>query len=370
MPPARTRLPRATTDDMLFLSHQCYIHNTDPKNAARRLVRGAPRRPSSASSTPSCCVRPAGAAAAFGRASLRRGSGQEQPVGPSRPALRVLAIAVSILAQGRTPDGMRGNPDNPQIRAVSHDYLQTMGVRRIAGRWFDARDDAAAPPVIIVNRLVVQRLFGNQNPMGRLVHLDGRMEFAPQRIVGVVEDMRQARLDLEPAPQMFVDYREVLALTQARKLPTAVQERLAFAFLSFVVRTAGEPAELIPVVRSLVAGVDPSSGIEVMLPMEQIVASALTRQRVFAIIAVLASDIPAQRAATVDPMDAIRCESHVRRECRLPSESTPSPMPRPGRRLAGILLSPEAAGHLCGRCRLDIRRRNAHSSQLYIASYA
>ncbi len=113
---------------------------------------------------------------------------------------------------------------------------------------------------IIVNRLVVQRLFGNENPVGRLVHLDGRMEFAPQQIVGVVEDMRQARLDLEPAPQMFVDYRQVLALTQARKMPTAGQERLAFGFLSFVVRTDGEPAELMPVVRSLVARVDPVSG--------------------------------------------------------------------------------------------------------------
>src|SRR6185503_13871124 len=147
---------------------------------------------------------------------------------------------------GRTPDEMRGNPDNPQIRAVSHDYLQTMGVRLIAGRWFDARDDAAAPQVLIVNRLVVQRLFGDENPVGRLVHLDGRMEFAPQQIVGVVEDMRQGRLDAEPAPQMFMDFRQVLAMTQARKLPTATQERLAFGFLSFVVRTPGAPADLMP----------------------------------------------------------------------------------------------------------------------------
>src|SRR5437870_3855684 len=81
---------------------------------------------------------------------------------------------------------------------------------------------------------------------------------------------------------MFVDYRQVLALTQARKMPTAAQERLAFGFLSFVVRTAGEPAELMPVVRSLVARVAPSAGIDVMLPMEQLVASSLTRQRFYA----------------------------------------------------------------------------------------
>jgi putative ABC transport system permease protein len=200
------------------------------------------------------------------------------------PLLGLVDQFGTFVPPGRTPDEMRGNPDNPQIRAVSHDFLQTMGVRLIAGRWFDARDDAAAPQVIIVNRLVVQRLFGNENPVGRLVHLDGRMEFAPQQIVGVVEDMRQARLDLEPAPQMFVDYRQVLALTQARKMPTAYQERLAFGFLSFVVRTAGEPAELMPIVRSLVARLDPSAGIDAMLPMEQIVAASLTRQRFYALM--------------------------------------------------------------------------------------
>jgi putative ABC transport system permease protein len=200
------------------------------------------------------------------------------------PLLGLVDLFGTFVPQGRTADEMRGNPDNPQIRAVSYDYLQTMGVRLAAGRWFDARDDAAAPPAIIVNRRVVQRLFGNENPVGRLVHLDGRTEFAPQEIVGVVEDMRQARLDQEPAPQMFVDYRQVLALTQARKFSTAVQERLAFGFLSFVVRTSGEPAELMPVVRSLVARVDPSAGIDVMLPMEEIVASSLARQRFYALM--------------------------------------------------------------------------------------
>ena len=200
------------------------------------------------------------------------------------PLLGVVDTFGTFVPQGRSPGDMRGNPDNPQIRAVSHDYLQTMGVRLIAGRFFDARDDAAAPPVIIVNRLVVQRLFGNENPVGRFVHLDGRMEFAPQQIVGVVEDMRQARLDREPAPQMFVDYRQVLALTQERKLPTASQERLAFGFLSFVVRTNAKPADLMPAVRSLVARVDPAAGIDAMLPMEQLVAASLTRQRFYALM--------------------------------------------------------------------------------------
>jgi putative ABC transport system permease protein len=179
---------------------------------------------------------------------------------------------------------MRGNPDNPHLRAVDADYLQTMGAKLVAGRWLAGTDDAAAPPVVIVNRTVMRRLFNNENPVGRLVHIDGRMEFPPQQIIGVVEDMRHARLDAEPTPQMFVDYRQVLALTQARELPPAAQERLAFGFLSFFVRTDRDPATLMPAVRSLVHRVDSAAGIDVMLPMEQLVASSLTRQRFYAVL--------------------------------------------------------------------------------------
>lgn len=199
---------------------------------------------------------------------------------------------------GRTPEEMRGIPDAPQIRSVSHAFLQTMGGRLLSGRWLEPRDDASAPPVIVVNRSLARRFFGTGDPMGQMVHLDGRTDLAPQQIVGVVEDMRQGRLDQEPAPQFFVDYRQVLALTQARQMPIPAQERLAFGFLSFVVRTEGDPARLTGPVQSLIGRVDSNVGIDAMLPMEQLVASSLTRQRfyaavmgVFAAVAVLLSAV-------------------------------------------------------------------------------
>jgi ABC-type antimicrobial peptide transport system permease subunit len=124
------------------------------------------------------------------------------------------------------------------------------------------------------------------------------MDLPPQQIVGVVDDMRQGRLDQVPAPQFFVDYRQVLALTQARQLPVSAQERLAFGFLSFVVRTEGDPARVTATVRSLIGRVDANVGIDALIPMEQLVTSSLTRQRfyaavmgVFAAIAVLLSAV-------------------------------------------------------------------------------
>src|SRR4029079_7754274 len=124
------------------------------------------------------------------------------------------------------------------------------------------------------------------------------MDRPPQQVVVVVDDMRQGRLDREPAPQFFIDYRQALALTQARHLPVPEQERLAFGFMSFVVRTDGDPARLMPAVRSLIGRVDSNVGIDALLPMEQLVASSITRQRfyaaimgVFAAIAVLLSAV-------------------------------------------------------------------------------
>jgi hypothetical protein len=104
------------------------------------------------------------------------------------------------------------------------------------------------------------------------------------QIVGVVDDMRQGRLDQEPTPQFFVDYRQLLALTQAREMPVAAQERLAFGFLSFVVRTDGDPARVMATMRSLIARADSNVGIDAMLPMDQLVASSLARQRFYATV--------------------------------------------------------------------------------------
>jgi putative ABC transport system permease protein len=200
------------------------------------------------------------------------------------PLLALVDTFGVFVPQGRTVDEMRNRPDTPHLRAVSHDYLQTMGVRLLAGRWFEARDDASAPPVIIVNRTVMRRFFNSQNPVGQMVHLDGRMDLPPQQIVGVVDDMRQGRLDQEPSPQLFVDYRQMLTLTQARNLPAPVQERLAFGFYSFVVRTDRDPATLSPAVRSTIVRLDSTAGIDAMLPMEELVSASLTRQRFYALL--------------------------------------------------------------------------------------
>ncbi len=67
---------------------------------------------------------------------------------------------------------------------VSPRYFETLGIRVRAGRDFDQRDSATAPPVVIVNETLVRRLFPGEDPLGRvLVTGLGQRE---AQIVGVV----------------------------------------------------------------------------------------------------------------------------------------------------------------------------------------
>ncbi len=200
------------------------------------------------------------------------------------PLLGVVDQLGTFVPPGRTLEEMRDNPDNPKIRSVSHDFLQTAGVRLVEGRWFNEQDNENAPPVLIVNRSTVRRVFGNVSPIGMFVQLDGRTEQPPQQIVGVVEDMRTGRFDQEPVPQMFVDYRQMLAMAKARSMRPELQEHYAFGFLSFVVRTDADPAALIPEVRALVGRVDPLAGIDAIAPMRDLAEGSMTRQRFYALL--------------------------------------------------------------------------------------
>src|SRR5258708_30131282 len=59
----------------------------------------------------------------------------------------------------RREGGPIENIDYYQV--VSKDYFQTMGIRLMDGRLFDARDTSSSPDVIIVNQTLARTFYGN-----------------------------------------------------------------------------------------------------------------------------------------------------------------------------------------------------------------
>jgi putative ABC transport system permease protein len=159
----------------------------------------------------------------------------------------------------RTADaGRPPSPDGPDARLVSRYYLDVMGVRVIAGRGFGGDDRAGQPRALLINQALARRDFADVNPIGSI-----RMALGARRA------------DVT-----------MLVLGQSGAL-TAV------GILVGVVGAAAMTRYL----EGLLFGVTP-------LDAQTFVAVSL----LFAAIATLASYLPARRAATLDPLIAIRCE--------------------------------------------------------------
>lgn len=97
--------------------------------------------------------------------------------------------AAEVEVQG-VPESARGKmPPSPYL-LISSSYFRVLGGSPLAGRDFDARDDASGPPVAIVNRSFVRRYFGARDPIGAKLRFNPTSPGAKWRtIVGVVPDL-------------------------------------------------------------------------------------------------------------------------------------------------------------------------------------
>ncbi len=190
----------------------------------------------------------------------------------------------TFVPPGGTLDDALKNPVRPRVRSVSDGYLTAMGVPVLAGRELDANDTATAQPVIVINEAAARRYFRDANPVGRVI--DWHLGKTPVQVTvaGVVDNVRQKAVAEEPYPEIFVDYRQLLFLMEASPDLKLRQDEWAIGFLSFAIRTEGDPARAVPAVRQLVSTVDPNIGIDAIIPMSHLVASALARERFYAVL--------------------------------------------------------------------------------------
>jgi len=193
-------------------------------------------------------------------------------------ATNVLPLAPLALrlrfAVPQRPDLARGQVELPQARLVSRDYLRAMGVPLVAGRWFGEQDGAGAQPAMMINRSLARQYFGADNPVGTLVNSIGP---APWQIIGVVDDIRQATLDREPAPQFFLDFRQLLPGDRMLQMTDSV---LGGRF--YVVRTNDDPTTLVPDLRSIVAQSEPDAALTNVFTMNALVSMSIAKPRFYA----------------------------------------------------------------------------------------
>jgi predicted permease len=176
----------------------------------------------------------------------------------------------------RTPELPRQTSLLPERGAsahlVSRDYFQVMGIRLRAGRGFEERDGAHQPRVVVINQELARLNFRGENPIGTTVYVGPNRD--PWEVVGIVDDVRQARLDQNPEPQVFVDFRQW----------PGIENPLFDAPQYFAVRTHGAPGSVVADVRGVIRQVDARAGLFNIATMEQLVSNSVSRPRMYAVL--------------------------------------------------------------------------------------
>jgi putative ABC transport system permease protein len=182
-----------------------------------------------------------------------------------------------------------------RTRSVSDGFLTAMGVPILQGRDLSPADSGDAPGAIVINRSAASRYFGETNPIGQTMEWVVGKTQSNMTVVGVAEDVRQEEATDPLVPEIFVDYRQFLSFHDV-DAPQR-QNESAIGFLSFALRTTGDPEALVPSVRRSIVAIDPNIGIDAIVPMERLEASSRSRQRFYAVMLGVFAGVSALLAA-------------------------------------------------------------------------
>ena len=120
------------------------------------------------------------------------------------PGVRSAALAEYGPLGSRTDDTTVEMPGQAPFRVaddwVTPGLFDTVGIARLAGRDFDARDRAGSPQVVVINQTLARALFPNQNPIGRTLRTTMRDAPGNSEIIGVVADAHYYDVHKPPPP--------------------------------------------------------------------------------------------------------------------------------------------------------------------------
>jgi len=173
---------------------------------------------------------------------------------------------------GFYPEGLKapvpGMAYDANHRQVSANYLQTMNIPLRQGRYFDARDNAQAIPVAIVNETMARQYWPGENALGRRFKLgDPDDKDAPWiQIVGVVGDIRQMGLDEPVKAEMYFPYEQI-------------KDQSWYTPRDLVIRTSSETSSLVGSVRQVIREVDPDQPVSNIATMSEVLSSEAAERR-------------------------------------------------------------------------------------------
>jgi predicted permease len=172
-----------------------------------------------------------------------------------------------LIAAGRAPGDFRTEVLH---REITPEYFRTLSVPVMRGRGFTDADGAGAPNVVVINDVLARAYFRDQDPIGQRVAFDRTPDSSSvwRTIVGVVGSEHQEGLATPARPEVLgplaQDPRSTAWLVARRRCPDAAQ---------------CDPSALAPIIRRVVAEMDPLLALGTPRSLASVYADSLARQR-------------------------------------------------------------------------------------------
>lgn len=167
----------------------------------------------------------------------------------------------SFMIEGQSVEARKDQPVWYQL--ISDEYLQTMGIRLLKGRYFADQDNFDAPRVVIVTESFARRYFPDGNVIGKRLNFNNPQKPLWREIVGIASDVKQFGLNKEAPIAIYFH-----------------QGQSASPFVTLAIRTSTNPLNLASEIRSQVWSIDKNLAVSNIQTMEQVVVKTVNTPRI------------------------------------------------------------------------------------------
>jgi predicted permease len=174
-------------------------------------------------------------------------------------------------AAGSAPENLEDQPI-ARFRSVSPGYFAALGIPILSGRDFNEADRNGAERVVIISRSAAERLFPGQQALDRsLMWTDPIMKFInispePRRIVGVVPDIDDERIDPKPTMAVYHPFEQEIGGGR------------------LFIHASSNPYALVQPVTNIIRGMASDQPVERAATLDDVRAQVLTPERLNTIV--------------------------------------------------------------------------------------
>jgi putative ABC transport system permease protein len=172
-----------------------------------------------------------------------------------------LGAKTGYTIEGR-PEVPRPQRPRTHVRVSDANYFKTMGIPLLRGRNFTDVENTEARHVVLISESMARQHFPGEDPIGKRITVPMSAKPVPTEIVGVVGDVRYESLVDEPEPTVYFPIPE-----------------LTYPFMTLVIKTAGDPASIVPAVKRELKELDPDQPMSDVRTMNAVMGATVSRAR-------------------------------------------------------------------------------------------